>query len=482
MSNINVPTDINVLELLPEELSQCAYAVFNKVQSPPGIIVTSILSTLSSAIQSYVDVEPLYGGVQPVALYTLVIADSGERKTTTDRLIMKPLLEYEQHVLKQMKDLQVEKEVEALVWKAKIKQVSGSLVKAIQEGHSSEADILQRQLMDLKLKGEPKVKTYRSILNDVTSAALFRALAGEGKSITLHSSDAGNLLTRANMDFIANANQLWDGEDVLVSRVVAGESDIKSARLTLSLMLQPAVLNQISKKKDDMLRLSGYFARMLVTQPDSTQGERFGVGASSSDEGYIDKFHQVVKALLKESEHYQASKERVTLTLSPGARKELLGLQNWVETGLRESGSLFDVREAGSKIVNNATRIAALLHVYVNRGVALTEIGIQEVRFARDLATCYLRAYQRIFGEKSLFELAEEYGMLLERWLSDNFVADSEIPFTRLLQYGPNSIRPKEKMELAVMALAHKRRLDYYPNDKPAYIHWFRSESYPPPY
>lgn len=472
MSNMIAPINGHIFECLPLELSQLAYAVFNKVQSPPSIIVTSILSTLSSAIQGYVDVEPLYGGVQPVALYTLVIAESGERKTSTDRLIMKPLHEHEQYILKQMQDLQVEKEVEALVWKAKIKQVSGLLVKAIQEGHSSEVEILQRQLTALKQQGEPKVKTYRSILNDATSAALFRALAGEEKSITLHSSDAGNLLTRANMDFIANANQLWDGEDVVISRVVAGESEIKSARLTLSLMLQPAVLSRIFKKKDDVLRLSGYFARMLVTQPHSTQGERFSAGASSSDEGYIDKFHQVVKALLKEAGYYQASKERITLTLSPAARNELLRLQNWVEIELRESGSLFDVREAGSKIVNNATRIAALLHVYANRGVALTEIGVEEAYLACYLASSYLSEYRRIFGEKPLWEEAEEYGLVLYRWLDRHLQRGDRFAVAELLQYGPNSLRTKAKRDLALMDLEARGHILHYKSDKHAYLVW----------
>ena len=171
-------------------------------------------------------------------------------------------------------------------------------------------------------------------------------------------------------------------------------------------------------------------------------------------------------------------KERVTLTLSPAARKELSCLQDNVEMELRESGSLFDVREAGSKIVNNATRIAALLHVYVNRGVALTEIGGQETSLACHLASGYLSAYRRIFGEKSRLEEAEEYGFLLYQWLERELQSGDECLVSELLQYGPNSIRTKAKRDLALMDLESKGYIDVFYNDKPAYLVWLPQERY----
>lgn len=462
----------SALKALPPDLHQTIYAIKNKVQSPLPLITTSILSTLSSAAQGYIDVETIYGATQPVSLFTLVIADSGERKTSTDKLVAAPLLDHEKQALNFNQELAADFEIERVIWRAKIKRAKAQLSKAIFSEDSRQMQEASDLLVDLHRQEPAPFKTTRSLLSDVTPAALFQALSGDGNSITLHSSDAGNLFSRMNMDFISNVNLIWDGDNITISRK-SGDMAITSGRLTLALMLQPAVLQHISDRKEDVLRLSGYFARMLVTAPPSTQGFRFNAGGSEQDSAYLTAFHERLEAILNESVRHQANQSRVTLTFSPEARHYLDRLYSDVESQLRKSGGFSDVRDAGSKILNNATRIAALLHVY-QHGISTLVINAEAAKAACELAYYYLLEFASVFGEKTVEQIGQEYGELLLDWIRKNRYDYDRYSLTRthILQYGPNSLRKKAKLELAIGYLEHQGFIDYYPDGRPAFIQW----------
>lgn len=470
MPNYNLTREERtVLRSLPPTLRQVIYAVFHKVQSPPPIIITSVLNALSSAMQSYVMVESLHGECIPVSLYTLVIAESGERKTSTDSTVMKPLIEFENNLLRAAELQNAQDETELIAWKARIKFAKNALAKAIKNADLDQENHAKAELQSLQQRKPIVSSVTRQILNDVTAAALFQSLAGDRKSVTLHSSDAGNLFTRANMDFIANANLIWDGKDVVISRVSHGELFIRSGRLTLALMLQPSVLERISKRKDDVFRLSGYFARMLITAPISTQGHRFGSHVSDKDELCISEFHARLEAILQESKNHQNRQSTIMLHFSPEARYHLTQLHSRVERGLREFGRFADIRDAGSKIVNNATRIAALLHMY-EHGNSTAQISADITESACDLAFNYLHEFKALFGEKTVEQLGEEYGELLDKWIHRNDYRDRNLTRSHLLQYGPNALRKKEKLELAIGYLVQQGSVRYYPHANPAFI------------
>jgi putative DNA primase/helicase len=84
------------LESLPPLIREAVEEVESFVKAPVSMVACSALSTVSLACQPHVDVrrrEKLEG---PVALYTLVIADSGERKSTCDGFFTKAISDYEE--------------------------------------------------------------------------------------------------------------------------------------------------------------------------------------------------------------------------------------------------------------------------------------------------------------------------------------------------------------------------------------------------
>lgn len=130
-------------------------------------------------------------------------------------------------------------------------------------------------------------------------------------------------------------------------------------------------------------------------------------------------------------------------------------------------GFLSDVRDAASKLVNNATRIAALLHVYA-QGNESTEIEGPHAACACHLARFYLGEFQSVFGQKSILEVATDLGQLLLDWLiKNNYRA---FPTSFIMQYGPNPIRRKEKLRLAIESLVARKAINYWQQGKTTYI------------
>lgn len=69
-------------------------AVQSRTQAPTAIAAQSALSVASLAVQGHADVETL-AGYSPVSLFCLTIAQSGERKSACDKLVMTGLRDVE---------------------------------------------------------------------------------------------------------------------------------------------------------------------------------------------------------------------------------------------------------------------------------------------------------------------------------------------------------------------------------------------------
>lgn len=87
------------------------------VQAPVGLIALSVLSAMASATQRRVKVIlPIGGAPKPVSLFTMVVAESGDRKTAVDNLVWRPLFEYDERVEEKFGKAMQQYQVEFRVW------------------------------------------------------------------------------------------------------------------------------------------------------------------------------------------------------------------------------------------------------------------------------------------------------------------------------------------------------------------------------
>ena len=71
---------------LPPLLQDAVVEAQSFVQSPGALVACSALSALSPAAQGLANVRRDHQLVGPVSLYILAVAESGERKSTCDRI------------------------------------------------------------------------------------------------------------------------------------------------------------------------------------------------------------------------------------------------------------------------------------------------------------------------------------------------------------------------------------------------------------
>jgi hypothetical protein len=75
-------------------------AIHAATMAPMPMCATSILAAMSLATQAHADVELAHGNssISPLSLFCLVVAQSGERKSTVDRLATKPVRDREEEL------------------------------------------------------------------------------------------------------------------------------------------------------------------------------------------------------------------------------------------------------------------------------------------------------------------------------------------------------------------------------------------------
>lgn len=461
----------NSIYLLPDALSNVVFDAGRQLGAPKSIIVTSLLSSLSTAIHGHVDVEAPFGQLLPTSIFTCVIAESGERKSSTDRLMSAPLLALEQKIIQAGSASNAERAMVRDSWNTKKRLLQRRLEKSMSEGDTVAQEKFQQELTDLYLE-EPTAQSVsdKIFINDTTATALYANLAGEGQVLTLASSDAANLLSRSNTDFVSNVNRLWDGEGLMITRM-SGDTIIKGARLAINIMIQPRVLESIFRRKEDLLRISGYFSRMLVTRPQSTMGTRQNIGMGSENSKFIAQFHHRLECLMKESLVHQAEGARVRLYFSASAKEFLAEFQNELESRIHPHADMAEISDAASKTINNVCRIAALVHVY-EHGTQELKISWDTTALAAQLMRFYLNEFQLLFREKTIEDEARELGDLLFKWLQRNgyYAQSAFIPLTQILQYGPNRMRKKEKAMLAIQYLSATEDIVAFLNHRPPSI------------
>ncbi|MBS1207824.1 MAG: hypothetical protein H6R19_222 [Proteobacteria bacterium] len=92
MNRIPLPFPV---EALPPTLRAAVEEASIVTQAPLALIASSALAAASLAVQAKYDVKRYDDLVSPCSLYVITIAESGERKTTVDRLFMTPFEQFE---------------------------------------------------------------------------------------------------------------------------------------------------------------------------------------------------------------------------------------------------------------------------------------------------------------------------------------------------------------------------------------------------
>lgn len=408
------------IKALPEGIRAAVKDVQRTTQAPLAMVATSALTALSLAGQAHIDVARNKHLTSPVSLFALVLAESGERKTTVDGFFTRPIREHETEVAEAMKPVIEDYKADLQSWDAEKKGVMAKVTQESKNGKDTAQ--LKERLRNIEKDKPEAPKVPQLLYGDVTPESLAYELAKTWPSAGVISSEAGTVFGSHGMGAdsvmrnLAALNVLWDGSTHKVDRRTSESYSVDNARLTVSLQVQLPVLVEFMRKAGELARGSGFLARFLVAWPESTQGTRL-YKEPDSDLAGLKNFHARLKQLLAKDMVFDDSGNRadgVMLKLSPEAKEVWTNFYNLIERQLAPNGELEYVRDVASKTADNAARIAALFHLHQFDDTE--EISRESMESAVKVATWHLSESRRLLTELSQ-DPALSDAARLDEWL-----------------------------------------------------------------
>jgi putative DNA primase/helicase len=406
---------------LPLTIREAVAEVQSFVQAPVALVAASALSALSIAAQAHVDVARAEKLVGPVSLYMLSVAESGERKSTCDGHFTKTIHDYDREQAELSKMEIAKYEAEKAAWDAKKSGISESLKRAAKNNTDTSED--QNRLDTLERQKPVRPRVPRLTRGDETPENLAFTLAQEWPSAGILVSEGGLILGAHGMNKevimrnLGLLNILWDGGALPIGRRSQPLFTVRDARFTVGLQVQESVLSFFFEQSKGLARGIGFFARFLLSWPESTQGTRFYKEATTGWSALAKYNHRMKEILsMPVSLTDEGGLSPTVLQLSPEAKALWVKFHDEVEVELRKEGKLSDVRDVASKIADNAVRIAALFHMFEQGNVG--SISADLFNGASQIASWHLNEALRFFGEIALpEELAD--AVRLNDWLVD---------------------------------------------------------------
>jgi hypothetical protein len=256
------------------------------------------------------------------------------------------------------------------------------------------------------------------------------------------------------MRFVALLNRLWEGKSFAAHRKTSQSFIIENRRLTLNLMMQPLLLNQMISQATGISRQSGFLARCLLAYPDSSMGTRFYQEPPNQLEG-LNEYEQRITDCLDQSQRLnQAGCINLPL-LKMNAQAKHLWVQffNGIEAGLTAQGQWMEIKDFASKAAENAVRLAALFHLFSGK---TGDISVEHIEQAITLMNWYLSEARRLLEPQSTQPDLEDARKLLA-WLMEQ--RPQIITPRDILQFGPLRSKTQRDDALEMLIEHHYIRL-----------------------
>lgn len=454
---------------LPEIFRNSFYELIQNVMCPPPLVASELIAAASLACQFHVKVIRLDGREGPCHMYIVVIAESGERKSTVDGLVFEPFNRYDSEQITKFSEEKENFKIMHRIWSTEYRGLSARLEKMTEKGMNTDA--IKAQLVDIAQKEPRKPGLKKTLYSNVTPEALAFGMHDSTSSVGLISAEAGGIFSSTLTSNFALLNSLWDGGPVRVDRRTSESFTLTNVQTTMSLMAQPKPFNDLVEKKGDNARGSGLFARALIAFPESTQGSRFRDTPTLSWE-HLPVFHTRIEELIKLQEMKEVAgvpPGSIVLKFSPEAQVDMIEAYNHVEQHINPGGFYADAKDYASKILENTVRLAAIFHFFTGQQ---GDISFDTFRAAEKIVTWYAEEFVRLFVPTDPVSEAEQEAQLLIQWFIKLYRRRGwdRIQKSFIRKYGPNSLRNKDRLDWVLGQLAATNRVALFMMGKTSYV------------
>lgn len=400
------------VDLFPPVLRDVIVALFRDVDAPLDLISGTILSAVSLACQSFIEVQLPDGRIKPCSLYNIILANSGERKSTIFSLVMKPFFEFERNDKFNREEKVADYNAEMEVWNIKRKAIVKLINKKITKGEECSYELEELKILNMTKPAMPR--KMKLIYTDTTPEALQRGLYDNIPWAGLASDEASVFFEGRAKNNLGFLNELWDGAMVDVERRGENSFSVDDNRFTILLMVQHDIFKQYFKRHGNKATGSGFLSRFLISfiSPSPVRSLS-SLGNVNSTE--LNIFHSRINEILSNlNPNINVHKKtRRTIGLSSDAQFELDKFYRKVEQEIINNHQHNAIKSMLMKLPENALRIAALLQYFHNSDAL--EISTEFFVCATYLAGYYGNITVKLFWTE--FATEEQDALVVYNWL-----------------------------------------------------------------
>ena len=343
------------IDALPSVLRDYAAEVGKSTQTPVDMAAVACLTACSACMRNLYKVEGKSDWMEPTNLYSVIIAEPSERKSSVIRFITKPIDDFiDEYNKAHSVDIEMSRARRQRLENKKNSLISQRKNKG-EEKCSEDFDDALRGIVD-QIVNFKDIKPMRVYVDDVTPEKLTEALAENDSAISIISSEggifdvlSGTYSNKVNIDVFLKA---YSGENISVDRIMRQSISVRNACLTILLSAQPIVISELMSNKK--FRHRGLTARFLYTTPRSLVGSR-SLNCEPVSAATASKYKSLIYNILQEQRHGEAE----IIHLTNNAKQTLSDFYDWVEKRLAGEFSMYS--DWLGKLVGNTLRIAGVL-------------------------------------------------------------------------------------------------------------------------
>jgi len=432
-------------------LRSAVEAVQGMTQAPVAIPAQSALAVASLAVMGHADVETL-GGMRPVALYALTIAQSGERKSSCDAPLMEALRDHERAQAETQRAATQSWRNQHALWKGEQQRILAAAKTA--NGAKQNEGMADLEALGAEPAAPPSADR---VVTEPTYEGLTRLFSEGNPALGIFSDEGGQFLGGFAMGkenrqkTLAALNDLWQGNPIRRTRQGDGSLTLYGRRLAVHLMVQPGVARAFMA--DPMAADTGFLPRFLTCEPPSTIGTRMHANARAGS-GALDAFggrlHEILETDMRMDPETRALSPR-KLALSPDARGLLADFSDAVERQQAHGGDLANVKGYASKAAEQACRIAGVLTLWGDLDAG--EVSAATMADAIALAQFYLGEALRL-SDAAAVSVEIDRAETLRAWLLNTW-PHAEITPSEVVQRAPiRALRERPAARQAIGMLA----------------------------
>jgi hypothetical protein len=428
------------VEALGDVLGPAVAAIQDTVLSPWALCSQSVLAAATLAVQGFADIELPTGQVKPISCFFVTVAETGERKSATDKFALRPVRKHEEM-------LSEEYGVQLVAYKNAQSAYEAVKNKVCKSFKGDDVAELRAKLESLGPEPQPPLQPMLTC-QEPTFEGLCRAFEAAPPSLGIFSSEGGQFIggnamnSENKLKTAAGLSGVWDGEGIRRVRAADGISLLPGRRLSMHLMVQPGVAAIMLG--DPELADQGLLSRCLVTAPESHAGRRLYRDRDPETSRRLMAYENRLVGILQERQPLAAGSRNVLapkmLRLTPEATTRWRTFGDEVERDLGPGGRLAPIAGFANKMPEHAARLAGVLTLVEN----LAADEITEGALARGimLVKHYESEALRLFHAAKInpdLKLAIQ----LRDWLLCSW-AEPNISLPDIYQRGPNAIRDRD--------------------------------------